>query len=164
MSGDGFTYKDLMQVVDLVEKSASFAEFHLKIGDIEVHIENRGNPRAAVVEASAVRQIDTGAGAAAAEQPAASAHAVKQIVPAQGLALVKSPMVGTFYRAPEPGAPPFVAIGSRVTPDTTVCIVEVMKLMNSLRAGVAGVVVDIAVQDADPVEFGQVLVAIDTTQ
>jgi acetyl-CoA carboxylase biotin carboxyl carrier protein len=75
--------------------------------------------------------------------------------------LIKSPMVGTFYRASEPGARPFVAIGQTVEPDATVCIIEVMKLMNSIPAGVRGVVTHIAVDDGEPVEYGQVLLAIE---
>jgi acetyl-CoA carboxylase biotin carboxyl carrier protein len=69
-------------------------------------------------------------------------------------------MVGTFYRAPEPGAHPFVEVGQRVEADTVVCIIEVMKLMNSIPAGCAGVVTHILVEDAQPVEYGQVLVVI----
>lgn len=74
---------------------------------------------------------------------------------------VKSPMVGTFYRAPEPGAHPFVEVGSRVTADSIVGIVEVMKLMNSIPAGQAGVVTHILVNDGEPVEYGEALVVIE---
>jgi acetyl-CoA carboxylase biotin carboxyl carrier protein len=70
-------------------------------------------------------------------------------------------MVGTFYRAPEPGAPPFVEPGTRVGPDTIVGIIEVMKLMNSIPAGCAGVVTNVLVGNAEPVEYGQPLIAID---
>jgi len=69
-------------------------------------------------------------------------------------------MVGTFYRSPEPGAPPFVEPGSRVEPATIVCIIEVMKLMNSVAAGVSGVVTHVFVENAQMVEHGQPLVAI----
>ena len=75
--------------------------------------------------------------------------------------LIKSPMVGTFYRAPEPGAPPFVDIGQQVDVETTVCIIEVMKLMNSIPAGARGVVTQILAADGDPVEYGQILMVID---
>ncbi len=70
---------------------------------------------------------------------------------------VKSPMVGTFYRAPEPGAEPYVKVGSRVAAGQTLCIIEAMKIMNELEAEVTGTVRDILVEDAQPVEFGQVL-------
>jgi acetyl-CoA carboxylase biotin carboxyl carrier protein len=78
-----------------------------------------------------------------------------------GTALVRAPMVGTFYRAPAPGAPPFVEPGSRVSPDSIVCIIEVMKLLNSISAGVAGVVTHVLVDNAEPVEYGQPLIAIE---
>jgi len=77
-----------------------------------------------------------------------------------GAHVIRSPMVGTFYRAPEPGAPPFVEVGARVQPDTIVCIIEVMKLMNSVPAGVAGVVTHVLAENAHMVEYGQALIAI----
>jgi acetyl-CoA carboxylase biotin carboxyl carrier protein len=74
---------------------------------------------------------------------------------------VKSPMVGTFYRAPEPGAEPYAKVGSRVTVGQTLCIIEAMKIMNELESEVAGVVREILVEDAQPVEFGQTLFRVD---
>ncbi len=70
---------------------------------------------------------------------------------------IKSPMVGTFYRAPEPGAEPYVKVGSRVTSGQTLCIIEAMKIMNELESEVTGAIREILVEDAQPVEFGQVL-------
>jgi len=70
---------------------------------------------------------------------------------------VKSPMVGTFYRAPEPGAEPYVKVGSRIGNGQTLCIIEAMKIMNELEAEVAGTIREVLVEDAQPVEFGQVL-------
>ncbi len=75
--------------------------------------------------------------------------------------MVRSPIVGTFYRAPSPGEPPFVAIGGTVEPDTVIGIVEAMKLMNHVTAGHAGVVRSILVPDSSPVEFDQPLVVLD---
>ncbi len=72
-----------------------------------------------------------------------------------------SPMVGTFYRSPAPDADPFVDIGDRVKPGETVCIVEAMKLMNEIEAEVAGVIKEIKIENAQPVEYGQVLFVID---
>ena len=74
--------------------------------------------------------------------------------------VVRAPMVGTFYRAPEPGAPPFVDLGDHVDPDTVVCIIEVMKLMNSIPAGAYGTVTQILVVDAAAVEAGQPLIVL----
>jgi acetyl-CoA carboxylase biotin carboxyl carrier protein len=76
---------------------------------------------------------------------------------AEELLEIHSPMVGTFYRAPAPDAPPYVEIGDRVKAGQTVCILEAMKLMNELESEVTGVVREISVQNADPVEYGQVL-------
>ena len=74
--------------------------------------------------------------------------------PADGLATITAPMLGTFYRAEAPGKPPFVEVGAGVEPDTIVCIIEVMKMMNSVPAGVAGTIVEICHQNAKLVEYG----------
>jgi oxaloacetate decarboxylase alpha subunit len=81
--------------------------------------------------------------------------------PANGLVRVEAPMVGTFYRAPEPGAPPFVEEGTPVAPGQTLCILEAMKLMNEVKADVEGIVRAIHVENAQPVEFGQLLFEIE---
>jgi acetyl-CoA carboxylase biotin carboxyl carrier protein len=76
---------------------------------------------------------------------------------ADGVLTIDSPMLGTFYRAQAPGAAPFVEVGSRVEPDTIVCIIEVMKMMNSVPAGVSGTVAEVCPQNAELVEYGQPL-------
>ena len=76
---------------------------------------------------------------------------------ASDLIEIKSPMVGTFYRAPAPDALPYADVGDRVSPGDTLCIIEAMKLMNDLESEVSGVIQEICVENADPVEFGQVL-------
>jgi acetyl-CoA carboxylase biotin carboxyl carrier protein len=81
--------------------------------------------------------------------------------PAPHLKEIRSPMVGTFYKAPEPGAEAYIKVGSRVTPGQTVCIIEAMKIMNEIEAEIAGVVREISVEDSQPVEFGQVLFRVD---
>jgi acetyl-CoA carboxylase biotin carboxyl carrier protein len=93
----------------------------------------------------------TAVGGGAAEALAAKANLVE----------IKSPMVGTFYAQPEPGAAPYVRVGSRVTPGQTLCIIEAMKIMNPLDSEVAGVIREVLVEDAQPVEFGQVLFRVD---
>ena len=70
---------------------------------------------------------------------------------------IVSPMVGTFYRAGSPDAPPFVDIGKQVTPDTVVCIIEAMKVMNEIKAETSGIIAEIVAENAKPVQFGQVL-------
>jgi acetyl-CoA carboxylase biotin carboxyl carrier protein len=67
---------------------------------------------------------------------------------------IAAPMIGTFYRAPEPGAAPFVDVGTHVEPDTTVCLIEVMKMMNPVPAGISGTIVEVCVENAEPVEYG----------
>jgi len=74
---------------------------------------------------------------------------------------IKSPMVGTFYAKPEPGAEPYVRVGSRIGAGQTLCIIEAMKIMNPLDAEISGVIREVAVEDAQPVEFGQVLFRVD---
>ncbi len=74
---------------------------------------------------------------------------------------IKSPMVGTFYQSPEPGAQPYVKVGSRVTVGQVVCIIEAMKIMNEIESEVAGVIREVAAQNAQPVEFGQALFRVD---
>ena len=87
--------------------------------------------------------------------PAAPAAAPAPAAPR--LIEVKSPMVGTFYRAPEPGAEPYAKVGSRISAGQTLCIIEAMKIMNELEAEVSGTIREVLVEDAQPVEFGQVL-------
>lgn len=96
--------------------------------------------------------------AAPAATPAPAAPAAAQ---ASQLKEIRSPMVGTFYAAPEPGAEPYVRVGQRVTAGQTVCIVEAMKIMNEIEAELGGVIREVSVEDATPVEYGQVLFRVD---
>jgi len=152
-------YDDILAIARLVEAGSRFTEFRLRSGDIEVEVK-----RANGVVSEKLGSGPSAAGAAArGDEPVAPAKAGAQSpipdLPA-GTHVVRSPMVGTFYRAPEPGAKPFVEAGTRVKADTVVCIIEVMKLMNSISAGVAGVVTHVLVENAATVEPGQPLVAV----
>ena len=148
-------YDDLLAIARLVESGSRFTEFRLRSGDIEVEVKRANGvaipvaptPKTAGEEASLAPPPPKGGAAPIPELPA-------------GTHLIKSPMVGTFYRAPEPGAKPFVEPGKKVKPDTIVCIIEVMKLMNSVEAGVAGTVTHVFVDNAAMVEAGQPLIAI----
>jgi acetyl-CoA carboxylase biotin carboxyl carrier protein len=186
VSDPKLTYEEILEVVKVFESSPDFNELHLKYGDTEIDLRKYGaettpaewpSDGAAVKarQASGSQRIteplarptdSKGAAATPAATPVApaisgssAASAASTFAP--NARLVRSPMVGAFYRAPEPGAAPFVAVGQRVSPDSTVCIIEVMKLMNSVQAGVSGVVSQVLVSDGDPVEFDQVLVVID---
>lgn len=99
--------------------------------------------------------------AVAAESPAATPAAAKVEAKEAALTEVKSPMVGTFYASPEPGSRPFATVGSRVTKGQVLCIIEAMKIMNEIESEVTGVVREVLVQDAHPVEYGQVLFRVD---
>jgi acetyl-CoA carboxylase biotin carboxyl carrier protein len=110
-----------------------------------------GNQRSVVVAAPA-------AAAPAAPAPSAPSPAA---APPSALLEIKSPMVGTFYKAPEPGAEAYVKVGVRVVPGQVVCIIEAMKIMNEIEAEVQGAVREVCVENAQPVEFGQVLFRVD---
>ena len=99
--------------------------------------------------------------APAAPQPAVAAAAPTPVAAASHLLEIKSPMVGTFYSAPEPGAQAYVKVGSRVNVGQVVCIIEAMKIMNEIESEVGGAVKEVCVQNAQPVEFGQVLYRVD---
>jgi acetyl-CoA carboxylase biotin carboxyl carrier protein len=164
------TYQDLLQIVELIKSSAQFSEFRLKVGDVEIDIKRTNGAAAAVgatpaePEIARQRRGHAGGGELVVE-PAVSARAPEHRTGPAAFpghwVLVRSPMVGTFYCAPEPGARPFVEVGQRVETDTTVCIIEVMKLINSIPAGHSGVVKQILVGDAELVGDGQVLMVID---
>jgi acetyl-CoA carboxylase biotin carboxyl carrier protein len=86
--------------------------------------------------------------------PAAADERADGGAPGGDLVTISAPMIGTFYRAEAPGAPPFVAVGTRVEPATVVCLIEVMKMMNSISAGVVGTIVEVCAENAQLVEYG----------
>ena len=171
----GLSYQELLQLVELIKSSSQFREFRLRSGDLELEL-RRGGPDAPVAPASRTDAplnghpappAPTADAAPAASQPAPIAARPSAPAPAKGVrelpegaTVIKSPMVGTFYRAPEPGAKPFVEVGAAVAPDTTVCLIEVMKLMNSIPAQCRGTVAEILVGDGEAVEYGQPLIVI----
>ena len=164
MGKESITFEDLIQIVQLIESSSHFRELHLKVGDIEIDLTSKmnGDDREGRREASPAPAAARGGEVSEAIEIAVveTARATPDLRFSEGSVIVRSPMVGTFYRAPEPGAEPFVSVGSRVKPDTIVCIIEVMKLMNSVAAGVHGVVERVLVENAHMVEYGQPLIAI----
>lgn len=178
---DLLTYDDLLQIVELIKSAEAFSEFHLKIGEIELDLRkaNAGSAAAgtsaaplaapaqhsaatstSVPPASAGSAAPTSAAGSAQRSPSQKRERAKVDIPV-GSAVIESPMVGTFYRRPDPNARPFVEVGDAVDADTTVCIIEVMKLMNSITAGSSGRVTHILVDDAEPVQAGEPLIVID---
>jgi len=89
--------------------------------------------------------------------PAAAAVPVVEAKPAVSGKEITSPMVGTFYTSPSPESPPFVTVGQEVQPDTVVCIIEAMKVMNEIKAEQAGIITEVAAENGQPVQFGQAL-------
>jgi acetyl-CoA carboxylase biotin carboxyl carrier protein len=150
-SSDPFDLERIQQLVELMEQH-NLREVKLKRGD-QVWILRRG-AEAAVPVATFVPQP-----VAPPPQQAATQQAAPAAKPAsdEGLAAIKSPTVGTFYSAPQPGDPPFVKVGDKVQHDSVVCLVEAMKFFNQVQAEVAGTITKILVHDGDPVEFGQPL-------
>jgi len=163
MSDTKITPADLEAILKLVESAEHLGDFHLKYGDLELRVSRHAPPAeprpAAEAAPPAPPPVIHAPPPPRVEETPPSRKAVGQVPP--GMAAVKAPMVGTFYRAPSPGASPFVEVGDRVQPDTVVCIIEVMKLMNTIHAETAGIVREIRVENSQPVEFGQVLLVIE---
>jgi acetyl-CoA carboxylase biotin carboxyl carrier protein len=158
--------KELKELIDfLIEKDIS--EFELERGDVKVRIKRGGDSAAPFIAhtmplapvaiapsaATAVHSAPAAANAPTAPHPAASA-------PEEELHEVKSPIVGTFYEAPAPGALPFVKPGDQVATGQVLCIIEAMKLMNEIESDASGEVVKVLVNNGQPVEYGQALFAI----
>ena len=148
--------KDIKAIIDLMKKN-SISEFELERQDFKIRLKRGFNGGAAASDDAAVVSIP-GTGTVMAVQPAAisagvSANAVTKSEEVE----VKSPMIGTFYRAPSPESAPYVEVGAEVNPETVVCIIEAMKVMNEIKAEVTGVITQVLVENAKPVEFGQPL-------
>jgi acetyl-CoA carboxylase biotin carboxyl carrier protein len=173
----GLTYADLIQIVELLRQSEQFSSFRLKTPELELEVLREGAPvprtpgeptpsaaplpSAASVPATNVTATSAPPNLPAYASAASAAEAPVAATPAGPWRPVKSPMVGTFYAAPEPGAAPFVQPGQSVRVGDVLCIIEVMKLMNTLRAEFDGTVREVAVRDAHPVEYGQVLMQVE---
>jgi acetyl-CoA carboxylase biotin carboxyl carrier protein len=158
-----FNHDDVQRLLQLLD-SSHFDEMHLEAEGLKLTLRRNG---AAAPVAQEVRQFGQSNEYLQPKQGNAvtqSAHQVAALGKTQAadasLLEVRAPMLGSFYGAPKPGAAPFVAVGGRVDKDTAVGIIEVMKLMNSIAAGVEGVVVEVLVSDGELVEFDQVLMRV----
>jgi acetyl-CoA carboxylase biotin carboxyl carrier protein len=152
--------RKLKTLIDLVAESG-IAEIEVTEGEDKVRIVKHATAAApAPVAMPVATVVATAAPAPAPMAPAAAraAEAAAAEVPAGNV--IKSPMVGTFYRAPSPGAKPFVDVGQAVKPGDTLCIIEAMKLLNEIEAEVAGEVREVLVENGQPVEYGQPLFVI----
>ena len=167
------TEDEVLQILDLVEKS-NFDYLDLEIGDLKLTVSKSGVP--AVPATVSVTQAAPAPAAAPAEAPAApaaapapaaeapapapaaeSAPAAQPVTVKEGTVPIPAPMVGTFYATPEPGAAPFVKLGDHVDAETTVGLVEVMKVFNAVSSGTAGTIDEVCVESGQFVEHGQTL-------
>ena len=154
--------KDIKVIVDLMKKNA-VSEFEMEEGDFKIKLKREsGKPRKGetVVVQEAAPVILPAAAAPVAAAPAPAAPAATPPLAPEGPE-VKSPMIGTFYRKPSPDADSFVEVGSVVEPDTVVCIIEAMKVMNEIKAEVKGTIAEVLLEDGKPVEYGQALFRIE---
>jgi acetyl-CoA carboxylase biotin carboxyl carrier protein len=154
--------EELRELVDFL-KANGIAEFDLDQDDLKVRIKFAGEPAAAggLDMAQLSRLMASAPAAAPAVAPAATSPAAELAAEMEEkLHEVKSPIVGTFYESPSPGASPFVKVGDQVEVGQVLCIVEAMKLMNEIEADVAGEVVRRIASSGQPVEYGQALFAI----
>ena len=155
------TAADVAEIMRLVEQS-KFDELNLEIDGIKLTLRRAGASAKFVPSLTPPGSLDAAAGEAdaarAADGAGASAARCETAVPVDAnFKDITSPMLGTFYRAPKPGSAPFVEIGSVVHEDSVIAIIEVMKLMNTVRAGAKGVITQILPADETLVEFGEVL-------
>ncbi|HEY9233353.1 MAG TPA: acetyl-CoA carboxylase biotin carboxyl carrier protein [Blastocatellia bacterium] len=161
--------KEVKKLIELVSEKG-FAEFEIEHDGFRLHISRFKEP--AVIQAtptpvilSAPMPVVTETVAPAAAQPSPPVPPPARPEPPKTESaqhLIRSPIVGTFYRSPSPQAKPFVNVGDRVEADQVVCIIEAMKLMNEIQAEISGVIAEIYVQNGQPVEYGQPLFGITT--
>jgi acetyl-CoA carboxylase biotin carboxyl carrier protein len=154
--------KELKELIEfLIEKD--IAEFELERGDVKVKIKRAGehtvvHTRADVPYVSV--SVPQAGQPVVAASPGAAPSTPVETPPEEKLHMVKSPIVGTFYEAPSPGAPPFVKVGDTVEVGQVLCIVEAMKLLNEIESDVAGEIVKKLGSNGQPIEYGQELFAI----
>ena len=150
--------RKLKKLIDLVQESG-IGELEITEGEEKVRISRAGMAAPVVMTASPLAMAPGAATGPAAGTAAAEAAPTAPAEPAGHT--LKSPMVGTFYRSPSPGAPSFVEVGQSVTKGQTLCIIEAMKLLNEIESDKAGVVKAILVENGQPVEYGQPLFLIE---
>jgi acetyl-CoA carboxylase biotin carboxyl carrier protein len=144
------TAKDVAEIMRLLEQS-TFDCLSLEMDGVKLNLQ-----RKSAAPAEPATDAETFASLPSSSQSSGTSKSLSEF----GLTDVPSPLLGIFHRAPKPGEPPFVEVGSRVEEETIIGIIEVMKLMNSVRAGVKGEVVEILVENGAAVEYGQVLLRV----
>lgn len=157
--------KDLEKLVEEFRQSG-LRELHARAGEIEIYLSQDGNaagldgPKVAVSTQAAPAALAPVTAAPQSAKPAAASSAQPAVAIPDNAVVVAAPYLGTFYRAPKPGSPSYVELGSGVEVETEICLVEVMKLFTAVRAGVSGTIAAILAKDGELVEAGQPLFAI----
>ena len=152
---------DIEKIKELVAlmQEADLSEVELEEEAGRVHLSRKTTEPAPALQPLGYPPMPA-AGPAPSSPPLAAAAAPSDSSPDDGSIFIKSPMVGTFYRAPSPESPPYIEEGNKVKSDTVVCIVEAMKVMNEIQAECSGTVVEILVENGDAIEFGQPLIKV----
>jgi acetyl-CoA carboxylase biotin carboxyl carrier protein len=159
----GLTDDDVREILRIIDES-ELDELRIETPDFRLHVRRAGAPMAepaAEPPPAPAREAPPARAPAAPAEDEAPAPAPSSDGSANGVATIEAPMLGTFYRASAPGEEPFVDVGSQVDPDTVVCLIEVMKMMNSVKAGVSGTVVEVCARNAELVEYGEPLFRVD---
>ena len=158
------TYSDVQNILKIIDEAGHLDEIELVYGGFRLHVVRNGSDggarSVAVTGVPAASKTGVPAPSAAPAPVAAVRPTAEAVTVPDGMVAIRAPMLGIFYRAPAPGEKPFVEEGQRVRADDTVCLIEVMKLFNSIRAGVDGEVVKINAENGGLVEFDQVLILI----
>jgi len=155
-SGDAFDLKRIRQLVALMNEH-DLGEIDLRQGELRIRLRKHAEPLPTASEARPAIAVPSGASASA-SRPASPPEAPRND---EHLVVLKSPMVGTFYGSPSPDAAAFVKVGDHVGPETTVCIIEAMKVFNEIPAETKGQIVAVLVESGAPVEYGQPLFKVD---
>jgi acetyl-CoA carboxylase biotin carboxyl carrier protein len=148
---------DLDQIQSLLKMLADHDVSEFRYKDEECSMQLRLGPPPAVISGASMMSPSMHVTSAPSAAPVAAATPAAAPSGSDGAHVVESPMVGTFYRSPSPGAPVFVEVGATVTAGQVLCIVEAMKLLNEIEADKSGTVVEILVENGKPVQFGQAL-------
>lgn len=143
--------KDIKAIIDLMKKN-SLSEFELEKEEFKIKLKRGGVGPITYEEAPSVTYALPASTSNGQNQAASVAPALSAPV---GTAEIKSPMIGTVYRAPSPESANYVEVGAEVGPETVVCIIEAMKVMNEIKAETRGIITEILIDNAKPVEFGQ---------
>lgn len=155
------SHDDVKKILEIVDASEHLQDLELVYGGFRLHVRRGGGAEPASADERSASAAPASVAPAPRSQPRAAAPAREPAL-APGEIAIRAPMLGTFYRSSAPGEQPFVEIGKRVGAEDTVCLIEVMKLFNSIKAGVGGVVTRILAENESMVEFDQMVIVIAT--